>query len=197
MKAGKAMRRAAIVTAVVVCSAGCGVSEQSRPDPIDRADVPFQLLASTTSPSPTTTLNGPVAFPVALVDGDGLVLVERAVDPPLVPRVALESLLEGPTASETAEGLSTAIPAGAGIGAVRQKGGLLTIELGRTVRGAGPDEIQAIGQLVLTATAVAGVERVRFRVGGEPVQVPIGDGTISSGPVRRTDYERLLRSQSA
>jgi spore germination protein GerM len=43
--------------------------------------------------------------------------------------------------------------------------------------------------MVYTATAIAGVDGVRFEVAGEPAEVPRGDGTLTGRPVDRSDYQ--------
>lgn len=183
--------QAIAIASLVVAGAACGISDQSEPDAIDRRDVPFELLASTTSPPPTTVATAEAAFPIVLVAGERLVELTRAVPVPAGARQVLRSLLAGPTSAEAAVGVSTAIPSGTRIVSASRRGGSLRIDLAGLVLSGG-DQTNAVGQIVLTATAIDGIARVRFRVDGEPVQVPTGDGTLVPGPVTRTDYEALL-----
>jgi len=55
----------------------------------------------------------------------------------------------------------------------------------------GQEQILALAQVVLTATSVAGVADVRFTLEDQPVDIPRGDGTLSSGPLTTRDYASL------
>jgi len=55
----------------------------------------------------------------------------------------------------------------------------------------GSDQLIAIAQLVLTATARPGVGQVAFTLGGTPIEVPRGDGSLTSGVVTRDGYRSL------
>jgi spore germination protein GerM len=56
----------------------------------------------------------------------------------------------------------------------------------------GQEQILAVAQVVLTATAVPGVGRVRILLEGQAVEIPRADGTLSSESLGAADYERLL-----
>jgi spore germination protein GerM len=182
----------AVVAAVVGLAVACSPGSQDEPDAIDRQDVPFELLDSTTT---TTT---PASVPMSsettvyfVLDG-ALVPVGRDVVPADV-EAALQALLDGPTTAEGARGVSSAIPSGTTIRRLVHEGETLTVDLETDPGTAESNAPLAVGQLVLTATSDPGVERVRFRVGGEPVQVPKGDGTLGSGAVSADDYRALVR----
>jgi spore germination protein GerM len=68
--------------------------------------------------------------------------------------------------------------------------GMATVWLGDggILRSGTAQQALGIAQFVYTATEIPGVERVRFRVGGQPAEVPRGDGTLSSRAVDRSDY---------
>lgn len=54
------------------------------------------------------------------------------------------------------------------------------------------DQVLALGQLVLSITELRGVGRVRFQIDGEPVAVPLPDGTSTDDAVTRDDFAALL-----
>jgi spore germination protein GerM len=56
----------------------------------------------------------------------------------------------------------------------------------------GDEQLLAVAQLVCTLTARPGVGPVSFTLEGAPVDVPTGDGSLTSGPVSRDDYADLL-----
>ena len=55
----------------------------------------------------------------------------------------------------------------------------------------GQDQQVAAAQIVFTVTTFTGVRGVRFLVGGQPAQVPTGDGSLTRGPSTRQDYAAL------
>jgi len=57
---------------------------------------------------------------------------------------------------------------------------------------AGQDQLLAIAQLALSLTGQAGVGRVAFTLGGDRIEVPRGDGSLTSGSVSRDAYLTLL-----
>jgi spore germination protein GerM len=167
--------------------AGCGVEAQDEAQQIDRESVPFDLL-DPEAPQVTVPPEGNL-FVVFLVDGEALVDVTRAVQArPTVAR-ALRVLEGGPTGDEFARGLTTAIPPGSEIRRVIVRNDTAIVDVSErfeeNVRG---QEELALAQIVYTATGLEGVERVRFRLEGEPTVVPREDGTQTSGAVSRNDY---------
>ena len=51
---------------------------------------------------------------------------------------------------------------------------------------------RAVGQIVLTATSVPEVRRVRLTRDGEPVEAPLPDGELTSDPLTARDYADFL-----
>jgi spore germination protein GerM len=182
----------AVVGALVTLAVACSPGSQDQPDAIDRRDVPFELLDSTTTSTTPASLPTESDATVYFVVDGALVPVGRDVAPTDVD-AALQALLEGPTTAEAALGVASAIPSGTTITRLARDGETLTVDLETDPGTAESDAPLAVGQLVLTVTTIPGVERVRFRVGGEPVQVPKGDGTLSSGAVSADDYQALVR----
>lgn len=178
------MTTAAVVVAVAAALAGCGVPVDRAPSALPRHDIPFGLLrpssASTTTPS-VSPAQTPVQ--VFLVSAFGhLVAVSREVPAAQESLGAvLEALVRGPTNSEAAAGLQSAVPAqtvvlGATVGAT----GVATVNLGGTFgQLVGQAEIQAVAQIVFTATALRGVTAVTgvmFELTGQSVDVPVASG---------------------
>ena len=181
--------------AVALLLGACGVPAEPSAVLADDEDVPFGLLdPAVEAESPLEGATG-TAVPVFLVDGDGdgpaLVGVAR-----LAPSGALSSrldvLAEGPTPSEAATGLRSALPGPEAVTSVDLSGGVARVDLSRDFTElSGSDQLLAIAQMVFTLTERADVSRVGFTLDGEPVQVPRGDGTLTSDPVARVDYGKL------
>jgi spore germination protein GerM len=95
------------------------------------------------------------------------------------------ALLEGPTVSERARRLRTAIPAGTALLGVDYDGpGLVTIDLSASILDAAGDSlVTAVAQIVYTLGQLENIERVRLLVEGEERQWPTGDGTLTGQPL--------------
>ena len=198
---GAALRRRwghAAGTAAALLVAGslvaCGIPADSQPQAINRKDIPFDLLA------PSTTIAGPgtpgprVPVNVYLVGITGLVPVTRGVRAPATLPEALSALLAGPTDTEVADGLRTSITSQTSVSAGPVGFGVGTVDLGGAFgQVGGQEQILAVAQLVFTATGVPGITKVQFTLAGRPVEVPAGDGTLTQGPLGRSDFPSLGR----
>ena len=109
---------------------------------------------------------------------DHLVAVGRDVPvhaPDLL--TVLGALVAGPTDAESAAGLQTALPAQTPVISASITGGVATVNLGGTFgQLVGPPQIQAVAQVVFTASALPGVTGVTFELSGQPVEVPVASG---------------------
>lgn len=178
----------------------CGVPGQDRPTVIDPTNVPNGLLAKaepernatptvTPQPNPDTYFVGATRlFGVNRTLPDGS---DRARL-----RAALFALFAGPTEAEQAAGLGTAIPNGLGFTVDSVLDGEATIELIGELRNNSPENnVLAVGQIVLTAAAQPGVERVRLTQDGETLKASLVDGSLKLTPLTAADYESLVASR--
>lgn len=168
---------------------GCGVGAESTPREIDRRDVPFGLAERADAPT-TTHDRDPYSFTIYLVTGDRLRAVARGSHTDPTPAAKLRELLEGPTPAEADGGLRTLLTPDVAIETVRLADGVATIALSdaSAAQPSGNERALAVAQLVYTATAIPGVDRVRFVVDGTQAEIPRGDGTLTDRPVGRDDY---------
>ncbi len=186
-------RRAVLVAVCIVTLAtlvgGCGVGAQSNPQVIDRAEVPFGLAQRDRS-APTTAPQVGVSYTLFFVAGDRLRAVTRSTPTSLGPAATLRQVVRRPDRAETEAGLRTLLPPDLEIDGVTIERGTATVALGGSgaAKSATDQQVLGIAQLVFTATGLAGVDRVRFEVDGEPAEIPRGDGTLSTRPVDRADY---------
>ncbi len=191
------MRRALLALAcVVTLLAACGIPTSEQASVVAKKDVPLRLLSpkvppsSTASTLPTSGTIQPIYF---IDDAKQLVEVPRAVAAPADLELVLNALLRGPSATQTALGLSTALPANLHIRSTTAINGVITIRLNKAFTSiSGDDQILAVGQLVLTATRQPGVRRISFVVAGAVVPVPIDSGASTTSPVTADDYSTLL-----
>ncbi len=187
-------RRTALVVASLLLLAACGIPQDRHPALLPGGVVtPALGTARTTAPTPQPTVETTVFF----ARGEHVVPVIRHTTRPGVD-TALQELLAGPTDSELAGGLRTAISSQTDLRLVQTDGSAAVIDLTRAfVEVGGQEQILALAQVVLTATAVPGITSVRFALEGQPVEVPRADGTLSPGPLTASDYAALREAPGA
>ncbi len=180
--------RAGSVAVIAVCGvvlglSSCGVPVDKQPAALSRHGIPFNLLAPTQSTTTTSTVPSPVEVPVQiyLIGSNGhLSAVSRnvSVSPPDLATV-LRALVAGPTDIESAAGLQSAVTTQTTVLGANIAGGTATVNLGGTFgQIVGPQEIEAVAQVVFTASALPGVTGVTFQLEGQAVEVPVPSGAL-------------------
>ena len=183
---------AAVVSVVVtVVVAACGVPD-SGVTVIDPAELPAELRGVTTTSGPPSEDGVPAVAAVYWIRDRGLareaVLFQSG---PSAERL-LALLERGPVGSAPGDGARSALSAG-DVSVRSHDRGVVTVEL-RDLDD--PDQVLAIGQIVLTLTSLPGVDAVRFTRRGAPVEVPLPDGTLVARDLTAADYELLLDASS-
>lgn len=180
----------AVVAALALASCGVGGEERARTE--DDGAVPFGLLDRNQPPLlPPTTAPSTTGVPVCFVDDGDLVTLQVALDSPADLTDIARSLAEPPTGSDrsvrTATGDATLVRE------VTLAKGVAEVDLRRAIETlAGDEQLLAVGQLVCTLTEQPGVGLVSFTLDGSPIDVPRGDGSLTSGAVSRDDYADLF-----
>ncbi len=181
--------RALGVLCVLAGLGACGVPEQGTRT-IDRGELPASLreTSTTTTIAPGTD----VAFAAVHWIRDGQLVQESVLfeSGPDVGRL-LALLERGPASDGAGATTRSAISDSGAVISARQRGDTVVVELDEL---AGPDQVLAIGQVVMTLTSLPGVRSVRFVRDGETVEVPLPDGTLVRRPLTSQDYASLLAS---
>lgn len=189
---------AALVVALAVVGAGCGLPQDKQPHELSADNVPFGLLQPSTSttqvstPSPATR-----AASIYLVEtsSDGtsrLVPVDREVKMPVTVDDVVRSLLAGIGRAEKNRGLTTSIPSATELLGTSLDAGVLTVNLSKALGDArGEAQKVAIAQIVYTVTERSAINAVRFKIDGKDVGVLIDGGSESTDPVDRNDYRSV------
>ncbi|MFI5496868.1 GerMN domain-containing protein [Actinoplanes sp. NPDC051859] len=183
------VRGAATLTATLLLLTSCGVPAQDEPHPVTLPRRPLNATSSATATDP----GGEVAQVLCLVRDNRLAQsVRRAAAMPAAQQ-QLDQLIAGPTPAEQAEGLTTALAGTALAVTVTPEVAVATVEISETEENAArSDEVLAYGQIVCTLTSRADIAAVSFHRDGELLQVPRGDGTLSSDPLQAADYRTLI-----
>lgn len=189
MRSPSRMRRrlGAVVVAFTVLVAGCGVSAESRAHRADPEDVPFDLLeGEPTAPSPAPTGE---SVSVYFVRGDRLVEVERSLPEERDLDDLVEVLSAGPTEGELSSGITSSLPPGQ-VEDVSTLRGVALVDLEASFADLRTqDQSLAIAQLVYTLTGLPGIGRVSFTLAGNSVEVPRGDGALTTDALARDDFD--------
>ena len=164
-------RRGAVVAmalVAVVAATGCGIQTD---------DTPRRLPVSTTTtvPRPTTT-SGNTATALFVTRNGAIVPVTREL-PDQQPRTVLDALVGLRPPDVGVKGASNAVPTGTKVLSANRtsarSGSTLAIDLsGQFNRVVGPSRQLAVAQLVITATGLPGIQKVRFSIDGQPINVP-------------------------
>jgi hypothetical protein len=173
--------------ALAVALAGCGSGKA--------VSLGKPKTQTTTGKEPTGNVPTLLSLEVWFTRGDGLIAVRRTHQPtPRVATAAIDALLAGPTAAERASGVVSAVPSGTRLLGITIRGGVATVDLTSEYQsGGGSLSMQTrLGQVVYTLTQFPTVQKVRFRLGGTPVNVFSSEGIVLDHPVGRSDYVNLL-----
>lgn len=183
------LRRLALLSWMALLVAGCGVGPQAQPTLLDPSAAPLGDLLGTPSPAPTGS-----ARTLIYLNRDGtLVAVVRRVPAPAAPGQVLASLVTGPTEREQQAGLASSVPIAWQLADGSPSIDVVRVEIPSTSSTAGRnDEVLAFAQAALTLTSLPNITGVEFVQDGKVLPVPRSDGSLSSAPVRRSDYVDLL-----
>lgn len=198
-------RRAAVAGVAVTLLgvlAACGLPDGGQAVRVAPEEVPYSLLAtpsaSPTSAAPTTPGIPTTTATIYLVNTEqrlvpSQVTVSEAATAPLVQSL-LNRLAVGPSERERGRGLVTDLGPGASITLRALKSGVAVIELRTGLQDPTPAKLPiAVGQVVLTATSVVGIDAVTFVADGVPVGVPGPPlGETTNAPLRSADYGVFL-----
>ena len=154
-------------------------------------DVPFGLLdadAPPLFPSVPAAVTEPVAL--CFVQDGALAVVSTLLDAPVTLFDVVAALAKPPQD----KALRSAVSDPPLVADMRVVGGVAQVDLLPAITSLGGDEqLIAVAQLVCTLTGRPGVGLVSFTLEGFPIDVPTGDGSLTTGPVSRDDYANLLR----
>lgn len=183
------MRRgtAAAVAALALLSA-CGVQEDAAPRDVpedNRARLSGVSIGGDASGAERIYLIGP---------GDDRLLRSVPRDQS-TPEGLIDILLLGPNADERDEQYSSAIPTGLEVVSIEPLGSRLVIDVTEELTTlSGPPLLQALAQIVYTASEIDGVESVQITFEQRAVSWPTSDLDATDQPLRVYDYPGMVLS---
>ena len=173
--------------------------EQPTPGPSEPPAETEPPATAMPDPTPTNAPSGATSVKVYFFMDEKLVPVRRQIDATrAVGRAALNALFEGPSGKEAdaSPPLTTSIPDGTILLGLDIADGLATVDLSREFESGGGSASMfgRLAQVVYTVTQFPTVDRVAFKLDGEPVTVFSGEGIVLDGPATREDFEDFLPS---
>ena len=188
----RATRRVAALAALAL--AGCSIGPDSAP-----RDIPVlqqdELLASSDRAAGAATGTARIFLlsPESGGQATTIVAVPRDVDE--TPVALLRALLAGPNDDELDAQFRTAIPTDVEVRSALVRGGTLIVDMSPgLLQLAGDGLIDAIAQVVFTASELSGVRAVKILIDGSDQQWPTGTGVFQAAPLTVYDYPGLLES---
>ena len=175
-------RRAA--AGLLLLLTACGGAAHAIAIPSD--EIPFSLARSSVTPPPVTKT---AQYSLTFVQDGRLVNVTRQLSARNPAESVLSALLDGPTARESARGITSEIPPQTRLLTVSLSNGLAQVNLSHEFQGVGSSQsvLFRVAQVVRTLTLLESVSRVRFQIDGEFVSVPTDSGVVER-PVGASDY---------
>ena len=191
--------RALAAAVVLALCAGCGVPSGGDMRTVPPEDVPYGLLSPGPTEEPTPAAEGPgtTSPQLYLVDADDLLVpTPQPVDANglrSVVRQLLDQLAGGPSEEQRDRGLGSALGPDVELRLDAIDDGTARVDVSLPTREPAADRLPfAVGQIVLTLTSVAGVDRVLLVRDGEPVEMALPGGARTSAPVGAGQYQQLV-----
>ena len=186
---------ACVIALSVALLASCGISNDSAPRDIPEADrLTLDNSAKETSDPARGTDRIYLLAPDAPNETQHLRAAQRDIGSSATRR--LQSLFGSLTSLEVSERLRTAIPDGLELhSAVLQPSGTLVVDVSDQLLDLSANSlIDAVAQIVFTASEVDGVQRIDLVVDGKARQWPAGDGELQADPLTVYDYPGFIES---
>jgi spore germination protein GerM len=183
-------RALTVVIALTIAGGACAIPRDSSPRPIPREAQQPLSEAGTPGPAGSEVFGPRVYFLRDDPEGGATEAVPVSRNVAATAEAVLSALFDGRTSAETDAPLRTSIPTGTrllGARIIAQR--TLQVDVTEQLFDAESDaQIEAVAQIVYTATALQNVDRVRLLVEGEPRDWLVGDGSLVSGTLTRFMY---------
>ena len=182
------MRRRAALLAGALVLASCGIQPDSAP-----RDVPIDNQARQSGVAVGGDAAG--AARIYLVGpGDERLLRSVPRDPSSQDNL-MEVLFLGPNEDERSALFSTSIPGSVQVLGIEQQVSKLVLDVNTDLLTvSGPALVQALAQIVYTATEIEGIQSVEITVEGDRQAWPTADLDATSEPLTIYDYPGMVRS---
>jgi spore germination protein GerM len=171
----------------------CGVKTDDGPRDIPQAE---QLDLDTSGDAGAGAATGTSRIYLIGPDASGQgALLQPVARAAATPTELMDALLAGANASELDQQYRSAIPVGTKLRSATVSSATMRVDLSDDIlRLSGSDLVDALAQIVFTATEYPGVAQVRVDVNGVEQQFPVGDGSLQSDPLDVYDFPGRVAS---
>jgi hypothetical protein len=184
------------VFAITALLAACGGSNGGEsPEPTSAATASSSAapsLSPSAAPSPAETTTARVPTTLYFTRDGSLCAVERRMPRTVAPaRTTLKALFKGPSATERAAGVTTALPPGVKLDSIAIDDGLASVAVSTSSLSDDKQaDLAAVAQIVYSLTRYPAVKAVSIRVDGQPYPAA-SSGDSSTAVWRRRDFREL------
>lgn len=185
----------AVAGLTLIGMASCGISDDSSPRDIGEGDQ-LQLVAAAAQAAGSTSGSDRIFLLAPETASEPRKLRASTRDVGDSATLRLKSLFDALTVTDTSDRLRTAIPDGLQLmSAVVRTDGVVVVNVTDELLGLSRSSlVDAVAQIVFTATEVEGVRSIELRVDGQSLQWPAGDGELQSQPLTVYDYPGFIES---
>lgn len=190
------MRRLALLVACVVAMAACGITLDEGPRDIPASArrellITNQVFAGPSIGSARIYLRTPARSGRA----NNGVLRSVARDVEEIPMAVMNALFAGPNEAEVRDELTSAIPRDSYVLSVDLRSGVLSVDVSGNFRElTGSALVEAVAQIVLTATAMTGIQSVRILLSGIAEEWPDGSGVLRAAALSKYDFPGFVET---
>jgi spore germination protein GerM len=190
---------AAVVLALALVGAACGIPTDHTARPIDQEALPAALAPQTTTSLALAAGTEPVR--IFLVRNDGstaaLAAVTMGIPDPKTPSDRISAVMkllisEQPAASGATRNMTNTVPSSMRVLDIKIDGHVLNLDVSNLDNVESTQQRLAFAQMVYTVTDLPGIDAVRFWINHREAQVPLDQSTSSLGQaINRGDYSQL------
>ena len=172
----------------------CGIASDESPRDVPPADQ-LQLGVNIDRGAGDTRGSSRIYLLAPTASGQSPQLQPVARDVEESPAALLDALFSGPNATELADQYRSALPDGTTLRSAQLLRGVLVVDVSPEVlQLSGDDVVDALAQVVFTASEAQGVRAVRVLVDGNPRQWPTGNGELRDAPLTVYDFPGKVAS---
>jgi spore germination protein GerM len=188
-----ARRVLVLVLGLALVGSACGVKTDDGPRDIPQAE---QLDLDTAGDAGAGAATGTSRIYLIGPDASGQgALLQPVARAAATPTELMDALLAGANASELDQQYRSAIPVGTKLRSATVSSTTMRVDLSDDIlQLSGSDLVDALAQIVFTATEYPGVAQVRVDVNGAEQQFPVGDGSLQSDPLDVYDFPGRIAS---
>jgi spore germination protein GerM len=180
-------RRAVLALGLAAVLSACGIQSDTKPRDIAENDK--QELGGAVVPGGGVATGKARIYLIGPATTGQTALLQPVARTADTATALIRSLLSGPNDTEVAQQYRTAVPLGTTLRSATLQINTLRVDVTeQLLQLSGADLVDALAQIVFTASELDGVRQVKVLVNGAEQQWPAGNGTLQSTPLTVYDF---------